>query len=131
MIANSKNKARTIILTAFILGVLTGVGGMSLVGRGNVFGRGGRAPMIEDITREVGLNQEQRAQVEAILKQTRQESHQIFKPIQQQMLELRSRSRAQIRAVLTPDQQARYDAWTRQRDAAHEAREKGAPGGAK
>jgi hypothetical protein len=125
MIANSKNKARTIILTAFILGVLTGVGGMSLVRRGDVFGRGGRQPMIEDITREVGLNAAQRAEVEAILKQTRQESHQLFKPVEQQMLDLRARTRARIRALLTPDQQARYDAWTRRRDAAHEGREKG------
>jgi Spy/CpxP family protein refolding chaperone len=127
MIANSKNKARTIILTAFILGVLTGVGGMSLVRRGDVLGRGGRPPMIEDITREVGLDREQRAQVEAILKQTRQESHHIFKPIEQQMLDLRARTRAQIRALLTPEQQARYDAWTRRRDATHDAREKGRP----
>lgn len=117
MIANSKNKARLVILTAFILGVLTGAGAMNLI-TARYTAATVRQTMLDELSHEVQLDDAQRAQAEAIFKKTRQETQEILKPVQPQLLEARARTRAQIRAILRPDQQARYDEWTRRRDAA-------------
>lgn len=124
MLANRKNKARLIILTAFVLGVLTGVGGMNLIAARFAPAAGAHPNMLEEIAREVSLTPAQRAEVDSILKKTRAESQEILKPLQPQMLDLRARTRAQIRAVLSPEQQARYDEWTRKRDAVKDAHDK-------
>lgn len=119
MVANSKAKARLVILAAFILGTLAGGGAMNLFTTKYVVGSNSRPPrsgMLDEIDEAVKLDAPQRAQVEAILKKTRQESQEVIKQVQPQLGEVRARTRAQIRAVLTPEQQARYDEWTRLRE---------------
>jgi Spy/CpxP family protein refolding chaperone len=125
MVASSKTKARLVILSAFILGALAGGGAVNLFAVKYAVGssvRLTRAGMLDEIDEAVRLDASQRAQVEAILKKTRQESQEVIKQVQPQLGEVRARTRAQIRAILTPEQQARYDEWTRLREEAWSSR---------
>lgn len=126
MVTNSKLKARLVILSAFTLGVLAGVGGMNLVA--TIYSQEqNRSGMLEELTRELKLNDVQRNEVQNIFKQTRKESQEIMKPVQPQLLELRNHCRAQIRNVLTPEQQTRFDEWNRRKDAEKERKEQPSP----
>ena len=108
-----KTKARLIILVAFVMGILTGVGVMNLLAAKSATERRG---MADELVREVGLNAEQRRQVEAILGESRQQYQEVIKNVQPQLTELRSATRARISRLLTPQQQARFDEWNRRHD---------------
>jgi Spy/CpxP family protein refolding chaperone len=122
----SKNKARLILITTFALGALTGALAMNLFqirsqsqqpGTG---GRNGRGPgLVEELAKEIRLDPQQRNQVEQILTDTRTKYTELQKQMQPQFSEIRNATRAQIRALLRPDQQALYDEWNRKRDAKH------------
>jgi hypothetical protein len=57
------------------------------------------------------LNETQRAAWDSILDDRHRQFETLFKPIRPQMDSIRTRSRAQLRALLTsPEQRARYDA---------------------
>lgn len=115
MVANTKTKARLVILAAFTLGVLAGVAGMNMVST-KYAQESSRMGMLDEMTQELKLNEDQRSQIQTMFRQTRKESQEIMKPVQPQLLELRNRTRAQIRTVLTPEQQVRFDNWNRKKD---------------
>ncbi len=59
----------------------------------------------------LALNAEQRAAWDSILDDRHRQFDSLFKPIKPQMDSIRTRSRAQMRALLTtPEQRAKYDA---------------------
>jgi len=121
----SKNQARLIILATFALGVLTGVLAMNLFATKPAAGNNGQK-LVEELAREVKLEPNQRAQVEQILSETRQKYQELQKQVNPQFNEIRQASRARIRSLLTPEQQALYDEWNRQRDLKHEQKMKAA-----
>ncbi len=123
MVAN-RNKALLIIFSAFSLGVLTGILVMNLVPHRNPGAAPGPAGVMDELAREVKLDSGQRTQVEQILAETRQKFESLQDQTRPQFNEIRQASRARIRAVLTPEQQARYDEWNRKRDARRQQREK-------
>src|SRR5574341_985928 len=65
------------------------------------------------LTRDLGLRPDQREQVEAALKETAREFARLRGEIGPRFRAIREHSRERIRAVLTPDQQAKFDALVR------------------
>jgi Spy/CpxP family protein refolding chaperone len=102
---NPPDRSRGVLLVAviFLLGLLSGAAGF-YVGQRSLFpprfGWGGTRPGggLDHLTRELKLDAEQRGKIEAILEGRRARM--------QQFLE---EGRSEIRAVLTPDQQAIFD----------------------
>jgi len=123
MVAN-RHKALLIIFSAFSLGVLTGILAMNLVPHRPPSAAPGPGGVLDELAREVKLDAGQRTQVEQILAETRQKFEALQDQTRPQFNEIRQASRTRIRAVLTPEQQARYDEWNRKRDARRQQREK-------
>lgn len=113
-----------LILVVFLLGSVTGASIDRLVflkgqsgphsGGG---GRGGRGQMIEMMKRDLNLTDEQTTTIRAIFEDMRKE----FSPRRFDecpgVKESREKSRARVRAVLTPEQQKKYDEINAKRDA--------------
>jgi len=130
MLAN-KHKARLVILATFALGILTGAFAMNLFGA-KPASLSARPSMLEDLAKEVRLDAGQRAQVEQIITETKQQFQELQQQFHPRFVELRNASRTRIRNLLTPEQQALYDEWNRKRDAEREQKFKeGAHHGAK
>jgi Spy/CpxP family protein refolding chaperone len=123
MVAN-RHKALLIIFSAFSLGVLTGILAMNLFPHRPPTGAPGPAGVMDELAREVKLDAGQRTQVEQILAETRQKFEALQDQTRPQFNEIRQASRTRIRAVLTPEQQTRYDEWNRKRDAIRQQRER-------
>ena len=86
--------------------------------KGGAKGRGGQAAR-ERLTKELGLNAEQQAKVDAILNDTRDRIRTLSTEDQnarrKQVERLRAESRSRIAEVLTPEQRTRYEAMTASR----------------
>src|SRR5438132_14361432 len=108
----SNNQARLITLATYVLGVLTGVLAMNLLAAKQAAGNNGRR-LVDELAKEVKLEPSQRTQVEQILNETRQKYQELQKQVRPQFNEIRLTTRARIRNLLTPEQQARYDEWNR------------------
>lgn len=115
---NNKWKARAVVLGVFLLGCAIGALTMNLY---QVSVQGGRfftpppprhttarEKHLDFLTRELGLSEEQARQVGQILEETRQEFIQLRNETRPRFDAIRDRSRERIRAVLTPEQQAKY-----------------------
>jgi hypothetical protein len=116
MISNtSKNKARLIVLTIFIIGFTAGALSMNLYERLMNTGPVKRGKPPEFITKKiderVNLNSEQQAHIRAILEETFEQYNEIrkdmdpkLKEFEPRFQEVRRKSRERIRAELTENQ---------------------------
>lgn len=125
MASLSKVKAQVwvLILVVFLLGGVAGAsvdrllllkGQSASPSRGE---RGGRGRMIEQMQKDLNLTEEQTASVRTIFDDMRKE----FPPRKFDecpgVKESREKSRARVRAILTPEQQKKYDEINAKRDA--------------
>jgi Spy/CpxP family protein refolding chaperone len=122
-----------VLLGVFALGCLTGgfldsayrlkAGADERRGeRGN---RGGRdEKRFEHLRRDLNLTEQQAAEIRAILEETRNGFRALRAEARPRYDALRQNSRARIRALLTPEQQQRFDAKNAERDARHDRDEK-------
>ncbi len=132
--ANDKWKARAIVVGVFVLGFAIGALTMNLyrvsVESGRFFASPpprhttAREKHLDLLTRELGLSEEQARQVGQILEQTRQEFIRLRNETRPRFDAIRDRSRERIRAVLTPEQQAKYAELIQRFDQRHNEREK-------
>ena len=117
----SDNRSRVwfalFVLAVFCVGLATGV----LLGRrmigppdGAPGGRRGGPPpgiLLERLSRDLSLSEDQRARISVVLKASRERLDQ-FQQETHDRLEAEQRSlREQIRRELTPDQQPKFDRW--------------------
>ena len=76
-------------------------------------GRGGRGPgaerLVERLTSDLDLTSEQRVQIEGVLKARRERLNQLQHDVRERFEREQQELRAEIRKVLTPDQQQKYD----------------------
>lgn len=119
-----KTQVWLLILVVFLLGGIAGASVDRLLllkgqsssppGKGE---RGGRGRMIEQMQKDLTLTNEQTASVRAIFEDMRKE----FSPRRFDecpgVKESREKSRARVRAILTPEQQKKYDEINAKRDA--------------
>ena len=89
-------------------------------------GHGRRSPerMLEKMRRDLDLDDRQSGEVRRILDETRNEYRSLRSEARPRFDAIRHAARARIRALLTPEQQQRFDARAAQMDARREAEEK-------
>lgn len=100
------------VLMAFVLGVAVGgVGGRwcALEYGGKPWGRRSPEHLLQQFSRQLRLTPEQRTQVGAILEAKRQKIDALRAETRPRFDDIRSSTGAEIRQLLTPEQQARYD----------------------
>ncbi len=122
-------KAIVLLLAVFVLGGVLGCLGTYLAGH---MRNGHRRQRIFDrLTEQVQLTPAQQKQVEAILADGHQRFEAVYRQSQEQARPqyeaVRNDIRARIRALLTPEQQPKFDAFLKQIDAERKAREQQGP----
>ncbi|HKQ53311.1 MAG TPA: Spy/CpxP family protein refolding chaperone [Pyrinomonadaceae bacterium] len=107
-----------VVVGVFVLGSVTGAALDSVY---RLKARGGGPPhkerRFEEMKRDLSLTDEQAGQVRAILDETRNEYRALREKCRPQYDAARSAARGRIRALLTPEQQQKFDAKTAEHDA--------------
>jgi Spy/CpxP family protein refolding chaperone len=119
-----KSKAYLIIVGAFFIGVVTGSLLMNLVVAKVPSTPVTKPTMLDELADELKLTPEQKAQVGEIYKDSRQKGKDLAKALQPQMDELRVQTKAKVKMLLTPEQQARYATWCTRREADRQKNER-------
>jgi Spy/CpxP family protein refolding chaperone len=122
-----------LLLLAFLLGAAAGGLGMGLYQSWTGWWHQPRDPersrqfVLQRLTRELDLRPEQQQQVEVILRETGQEFARLREDIGPRVREIRGRSRERIRAILNPEQQAKFEALAQAWERRDERRHGGTP----
>lgn len=120
------------IVGVFALGCVTGVSLDSVyrLRAGNAPSemrgrRGDKEENFERMKRDLNLSDQQATQIRAILDQTREEYRQLRAEVRPRYDTVKQNARTKIRALLTPEQQQKFDAKMAERDARREEGDKG------
>ena len=124
-------KAAGLVILVFLLGIALGAVGMR-VAEQKVWGdrredRGrmaGPARFVEQLTKELALTTAQQQQLNSILEDTRKNYDVIYAPVRPQIEQARQEGRGRIRAMLTPEQAAKFDEMLRKIDEDRKNRER-------
>lgn len=106
------------LLGAFLTGGALGYAADHMLGREKMSGaRGGRTSMSARIAKELDLTPAQRASMDSLMARRREQIREIYRPIRPQLDSLEKIGRAvsesthaQVRRILTPEQQVKWDA---------------------
>jgi Spy/CpxP family protein refolding chaperone len=118
-----------VLVVVFVLGCVTGV---ALTGLYRSRASGDRPEAreramnerFEKMRSELSLTDQQTTAVRTILDETRNEYHALRTELRPRFDEPRQKARARIRALLTPEQQQKFDAMVAQQDAKHDEEQK-------
>lgn len=118
----AKREAAALFFVVFLLGVLLGGVGVHLWGE-RVWGEAApvntnptRAQVIAQCTHELQLTPDEQKQMIAIIDDTRAKWAALYAPLDPQKEQIRVDGRARIRAILTPEQQVKFDDFMRRID---------------
>ena len=119
----ARGEAAVLITVVFLLGVLLGAVATHLWGH-RVWGHeethpAGMKPVNEVVahfTQELQLTPDQQTQVAAIIDDTHAQWKALYAPVDAQKEQIRRQSRARIRAILTPEQLPKFDAFMQRLD---------------
>ena len=132
---DNRVKAQLAIVIVFLLGVAAGALGLTMYSRWNDAGRPSgwtghfdRERYVKQLTEAVGLRPEQMGPLDAILDGTREEFLALRSRLRPQFDEVRQRARQRIREILTPEQQAHFEAFLKRWDEERRAEEQAAFG---
>ncbi len=113
----SKSYALMFLLGAFLAGGALGFTADRVMSRDKPCHRGGSRGGIDRMARELSLTATQRVQVDSIMSRGRVQMRELFKPLRPQMDSLsrigkvmRDSTHEQLKRVLTPEQQKKFDA---------------------
>ncbi len=114
-----------VLLVVFLLGSVTGAAltGLYRSRAGGAEARDG-AKRFEKMRTELNLTDQQTTSVRTILDETRNEYRTLRTELRPRFEEPRMKARAKIRALLTPEQQQKFDALVAQQDAQHDEEQK-------
>ena len=126
-IRNARIEAAVIVIVVFVLGILLGgVGGHLWDERleGQVQAQTAaqlnlkptRNERVSDLTQRLQLTPEQQKQIATVIDDTLSKWQSLYAPLDAPREQIRQQGRAGIRAVLTPDQQIKFDDFLRQLD---------------
>lgn len=117
-------KVWLMVLGVFALGCLTGASLDSVYRirarnneRQEARGRRDKKDVFEHMKRDLNLNEQQATEIRAILDQTRNDYRALRAEVRPRYDQVRQSARTRIRALLTPEQQQRFDAKVAERDA--------------
>ena len=117
-----------VLVAVFVLGCVTGVALTGLYrSRASTGPESRERAMHERFERmrtELSLTDQQTAAVRTILDETRNEYRALRTEMRPRFEEPRLKARSRIRALLTPEQQQKFDAMVAQQDAQHEEEQK-------
>ena len=123
---HTRLKVWLVLLVVFVLGSVTGAALTGLY-RSRASGDLRERTMhehFEKMRQELNLTDQQTTQVRAILDETRNEYRALRSELKPRFEEPRQKARARIRALLTPEQQQKFDAMVTQKDAQRNQEEK-------
>ncbi|HVB58582.1 MAG TPA: hypothetical protein VNE63_19435 [Candidatus Acidoferrales bacterium] len=113
----ARREAATLVVAVFLLGILLGGVGNHLWGA-RVWGmhREARATapaghFTQELSRELQLTPEQQKQIQKIVEDTQVQWRDLYAPLDTQREQIREESHDQMRAVLTPEQKPKFDAF--------------------
>jgi hypothetical protein len=117
-----QRKAGVLVAAVFLLGaIFGGVGAHYWEVRANgghtVSGYPKHAEIMKQLTSQVGLSQEQEKQVGAVVDDIRARMHELSQQQKPQSDAIRAEGRQRIRALLTPEQQPKYEKFLQELDA--------------
>lgn len=122
----ARAKVIAAVLAIFALGCVTGAA-LDSAYRLRAAGLSRPQPQREDffgaLQRNLNLDERQSSQVRAIIDETRDGYRQLRTEVRPRYDTLRRDGRARIRALLTPEQQQKFDRMTAERDARRESEE--------
>ena len=108
------------VLAVFALGCVTGAAldsAYRLQARNDHGAGHEKTDFFESMRTNLNLNNEQATQIRAIVDETRTEYRQLRGEVRPRYDAIREKGRGRIRALLTPEQQQKFDAMTAARDA--------------
>lgn len=109
MLPKSKMQAMGLLVAAAVMGFAAGAATISWAGEESRRERPHRRSYSEMLQQELGLTDLQRDSLRTLLRSHRPRMRSVMEHIRPQMDSLREELRTEIRAVLTPAQQAAYD----------------------
>lgn len=114
--SKTRGEAAILVLVVFILGVLLGGLGNHLWGErvwGHTTSPGppSHTQIVSELTSELQLTADQQQQLSAIVEDTRAKIHAAYAPADAQREQLRQQGRARVRAILTPEQLPKFEAF--------------------
>jgi Spy/CpxP family protein refolding chaperone len=112
-----------VLVVVFVLGSVTGA---AITGFYHAMAHNARSPRdrMEKMRRDLSLTDEQMKSVSTILDETRNEYKQLKTELKPRFDEPRQKARTKIRALLSPEQQQKFDAMVAQQDADREGDQK-------
>lgn len=117
-----------VLIAVFVLGCVTGVALTGLYRSRASSGPESRERAMherfEKMRTELGLTDQQTTTVRTILDETRNEYRALRTELRPRFEEPRMKARSRIRALLTPEQQKKFDAMVAQQDAQHDEEQK-------
>lgn len=114
--SKTRGEAAILVLVVFVLGVLLGGLGNHLWGE-RVWGHStppgppSHTQIVSELTSELQLTSDQQQQLSAIVEDTRAKIHAAYAPADAQREQLRQQGRARVRAILTPEQLPKFEAF--------------------
>ncbi|HEX8175668.1 MAG TPA: hypothetical protein VF543_11170 [Pyrinomonadaceae bacterium] len=115
------------VVGVFVLGCITGFSLDSVYrmrAGSDRSDRRSKEAVFERMKRDLDLNEQQATQIRAILEQTRDEYRQLRAEVRPRYDAVRQNARTKIRALLTPEQQQKFDSKMAERDARRDGDEK-------
>jgi Spy/CpxP family protein refolding chaperone len=118
----ARGEAAALVAVVFVLGMLLGGVGNHLWGE-RVWGMRNNTPpsnhLSVALTQAPQLTQEQEKQLNAIIADTQSKWRALYGPLEPQRAEIREQSHDQMRKLLTPEQEPKFDAFMRRLDEQH------------
>ncbi len=119
---NARLEAAALVFVVFLLGLLLGGVGNHLwdervLGQEPLNTKATRNQVINDLTQRLQLTPDQQTQIASRIDETRSKWQALYAPLDAPREQIRQQGRANIRAVLTPDQQLKFDEFMKQLDA--------------
>jgi hypothetical protein len=115
----ARGEAAALVGVVFVLGILLGGLGNHLWGE-RVWGMRNNAPppthLAVELTEELQLMPGQQKQLNIIIADTQSKWRALYAPLEPQRAEIREQSHDQMRKILTPDQEPKFDAFMRRLD---------------
>jgi hypothetical protein len=115
----ARGEAAALVGVVFVLGILLGGLGNHLWGE-RVWGMRNSTPppthLAVELTEELQLMPGQQKQLNIIIADTQSKWRALYAPLEPQRAEIREQSHDQMRKILTPDQEPKFDAFMRRLD---------------
>lgn len=118
---NARLEAAVLVFVVFLLGLLLGGVGSHLwdervLGQAQVNTKPTRQQVLNDLTLRLQLTPDQQKQIAVTIDDTRTKWQALYAPLDAPREQIRQQGRAGIRAVLTPDQQLKFDEFLKHLD---------------